>query len=161
MLVDLLQLQMLTLNIHVDRVKYHRHNNRKHVSGVFVLQLFVREPEERLGVKGNIRMHNFFSSTDWNALEQRQVVPPFRPTLVSTFTADAQQHFCFPKAYASCRYLSTIDDLKWRKHSAVKVQSLSLSRDNAQKTPLSLHKTRDFTNRYSLPIVPEQVRVIN
>lgn len=52
--------------------------------GVFVLQLFVREPEERLGVKGNIRQHSFFSATDWNALEQRQVAPPFRPTLVST-----------------------------------------------------------------------------
>uniref|UniRef100_A0AAQ6ACN3 Protein kinase C n=1 Tax=Amphiprion ocellaris TaxID=80972 RepID=A0AAQ6ACN3_AMPOC len=48
-----------------------------------LVKLFVREPEERLGVKGNIRQHSFFSSTDWNALEQRQVAPPFRPTLVS------------------------------------------------------------------------------
>lgn len=55
--------------------------------GVFVLQLFVREPEERLGVKGNIRQHSFFSATDWSALEQRQVAPPFRPTLVSTVAA--------------------------------------------------------------------------
>lgn len=53
-------------------------------SGVFVPQLFVREPEERLGVKGNIRQHSFFSSTDWSALEQRHVAPPFKPTLVST-----------------------------------------------------------------------------
>lgn len=52
-------------------------------SGVFVLQLFVREPEERLGVKGNIRLHSFFSNTDWEALERRQVAPPFKPTLVS------------------------------------------------------------------------------
>lgn len=50
-----------------------------------VSQLFVREPEERLGVKGSIREHSFFSTTDWNALEQRQVMPPFRPTLVSAF----------------------------------------------------------------------------
>lgn len=48
-----------------------------------MLQLFVREPEERLGVKGNIRQHHFFSSTDWKSLEQRQVTPPFRPTIVS------------------------------------------------------------------------------
>ncbi|TNM91547.1 hypothetical protein fugu_019927 [Takifugu bimaculatus] len=34
-------------------------------------KLFVREPEERLGVKGSIREHRFFSATDWNALEQR------------------------------------------------------------------------------------------
>lgn len=54
---------------------------------MFVLQLFVREPEERLGVKGNIRRHSFFSATDWNALEQRQVVPPFKPTLVSSSAA--------------------------------------------------------------------------
>lgn len=50
----------------------------------FVPQLFVREPEERLGTKGNIRHHSFFSSTDWNALEQRQVPAPFTPTIVST-----------------------------------------------------------------------------
>lgn len=54
---------------------------------VFALQLFVREPEERLGVKGNIRRHSFFSATDWNALEQRQVAPPFKPTLVSSSAA--------------------------------------------------------------------------
>lgn len=48
-------------------------------------QLFVREPEERLGAKGNIRAHGFFSATDWDALEQRRVTPPFRPTVVSAF----------------------------------------------------------------------------
>uniref|UniRef100_A0A665VMV3 Protein kinase C n=1 Tax=Echeneis naucrates TaxID=173247 RepID=A0A665VMV3_ECHNA len=47
-----------------------------------LVKLFVREPEERLGMKGDIRQHGFFSSTDWIALEQRQVAPPFRPTLV-------------------------------------------------------------------------------
>lgn len=52
-------------------------------SGLHVLQLFVREPEERLGVKGNIRQHKFFSNTDWDALEQRQVPAPFKPTIVS------------------------------------------------------------------------------
>lgn len=48
-------------------------------------QLLVREPEERLGVKGNIRAHGFFRATDWGVLEQRQVTPPFRPTLVIAF----------------------------------------------------------------------------
>uniref|UniRef100_A0A8C6KWW7 Protein kinase C n=1 Tax=Nothobranchius furzeri TaxID=105023 RepID=A0A8C6KWW7_NOTFU len=48
-----------------------------------LVKLFVREPEERLGVKGNIRHHGFFSSVDWKAVEQRQVAPPFKPTLTS------------------------------------------------------------------------------
>ncbi|KAF5907987.1 protein kinase C theta type, partial [Clarias magur] len=46
-----------------------------------LIKLFVREPERRLGVKGNIRQHPFFRDTDWNALEKRQVEPPFRPTV--------------------------------------------------------------------------------
>ena len=44
--------------------------------------MFEREPEQRLGANGNIREHNFFKDTDWNALEKRQVEPPFRPTVV-------------------------------------------------------------------------------
>ncbi|KAL7827832.1 hypothetical protein AOLI_G00309840 [Acnodon oligacanthus] len=48
-----------------------------------LIKLFVREPERRLGVKGNIRQHPFFRDTDWNALEKRQVEPPFRPTVKS------------------------------------------------------------------------------
>ena len=47
-------------------------------------QLFVREPEKRLGIKGNVRQHIFFSGTDWDAMELRQVEPPFRPTVVTT-----------------------------------------------------------------------------
>uniref|UniRef100_A0A8C2PZ99 Protein kinase C n=1 Tax=Cyprinus carpio TaxID=7962 RepID=A0A8C2PZ99_CYPCA len=46
-----------------------------------LVKLFVREPERRLGVKGNIRHHAFFRETDWIALEKRQVEPPFRPTV--------------------------------------------------------------------------------
>uniref|UniRef100_A0A8C2D445 Protein kinase C n=1 Tax=Cyprinus carpio TaxID=7962 RepID=A0A8C2D445_CYPCA len=49
-----------------------------------LVKLFVREPERRLGVKGNIRQHAFFKDIDWNALEKRQVEPPFRPTVVSS-----------------------------------------------------------------------------
>uniref|UniRef100_A0A8C6NM99 Protein kinase C n=1 Tax=Nothobranchius furzeri TaxID=105023 RepID=A0A8C6NM99_NOTFU len=52
-----------------------------------LVKLFVREPEERLGVKGNIRHHGFFSSVDWKAVEQRQVAPPFKPTLVRRKTS--------------------------------------------------------------------------
>lgn len=49
-----------------------------------LVKLFVREPERRLGVKGNIRQHPFFRETDWSALEERQVEPPFKPTVVSS-----------------------------------------------------------------------------
>ncbi|XP_043093485.1 protein kinase C theta type isoform X1 [Puntigrus tetrazona] len=48
-----------------------------------LVKLFVREPERRLGVKGNIRQHAFFRDMDWSALEKRQVEPPFRPTVKS------------------------------------------------------------------------------
>ena len=48
------------------------------------VQLFVREPEQRLGIKGNVRQHKFFSGIDWCAVELRQVEPPFRPTVVTT-----------------------------------------------------------------------------
>ncbi|NP_001082839.2 protein kinase C theta type [Danio rerio] len=48
-----------------------------------LVKLFVREPERRLGVKGNIRQHPFFRETDWSALEERQVEPPFKPTVKS------------------------------------------------------------------------------
>jgi hypothetical protein len=41
----------------------------------------------RLGCHGNaeraIKSHAFFSEIDWPKLEQRQVTPPFRPTIVS------------------------------------------------------------------------------
>ena len=53
-----------------------------------VLQLFERNPDDRLGMKtcpaGPIRKHAFFSGTDWNKLESRKIDPPFKPKIVST-----------------------------------------------------------------------------
>ncbi|XP_040199197.1 protein kinase C theta type isoform X2 [Rana temporaria] len=46
-------------------------------------ELFVREPERRLGVKGNIRQHCFFQDIDWERLEKRQIEPPFKPKVKS------------------------------------------------------------------------------
>ncbi|XP_075900034.1 protein kinase C theta type isoform X2 [Nelusetta ayraudi] len=71
----------LFLSIRTDNPTYPRWLTKD--SKDILIKLFVREPEERLGVKGNIRRHSFFSATDWNALEQRQVAPPFKPTLMS------------------------------------------------------------------------------
>ncbi|KAM9759936.1 protein kinase C, delta a [Menidia menidia] len=42
-------------------------------------QLFERDPTRRLGVVGNIKLHPFFKSIDWKALERREIEPPFKP----------------------------------------------------------------------------------
>ncbi|KAM3921513.1 protein kinase C delta type-like [Leptodactylus fuscus] len=49
--------------------------NIKHL----VKNLLRKNPEERLGVCGNIREHPFFSTIGWEELEQRRAQPPFRP----------------------------------------------------------------------------------
>ncbi|XP_053321387.1 protein kinase C theta type isoform X2 [Spea bombifrons] len=48
-----------------------------------LVMLFVREPERRLGVKGNIRHHAFFQHIDWKRLENREIEPPFKPKVKS------------------------------------------------------------------------------
>ncbi|XP_066489431.1 protein kinase C theta type isoform X2 [Tiliqua scincoides] len=46
-------------------------------------ELFVREPESRLGTKGTIRQHAFFQEINWEALEERAMEPPFKPRVKS------------------------------------------------------------------------------
>uniref|UniRef100_A0AAQ5XU25 Protein kinase C n=1 Tax=Amphiprion ocellaris TaxID=80972 RepID=A0AAQ5XU25_AMPOC len=88
-----------------------------------LVKLFVREPEERLGVKGNIRQHSFFSSTDWNALEQRQVAPPFRPTLTSpSDCSNFDKEFINEKPRLSCAdrtLINSVDQTMFRNFSFV------------------------------------------
>lgn len=68
-----------------------------------LVKLFVREPEERLGVKGDIRHHGFFNSVDWKAMEQRQVVPPFKPTITSASDcSNFDKEFINEKPRLSC-----------------------------------------------------------
>ncbi|KAF7997039.1 hypothetical protein HCN44_005316 [Aphidius gifuensis] len=45
--------------------------------------LFKRNPANRLGTNGidEIKNHLFFSSIDWNALYNKQVIPPFKPAV--------------------------------------------------------------------------------
>ncbi|CAK6958661.1 protein kinase C delta type-like [Scomber scombrus] len=45
--------------------------------------LFEREPGRRLGIVGDIRAHPFFKTINWQALERREVVPPFKPKVKS------------------------------------------------------------------------------
>uniref|UniRef100_A0A3Q3XSF7 Protein kinase C n=1 Tax=Mola mola TaxID=94237 RepID=A0A3Q3XSF7_MOLML len=42
-------------------------------------RLFERDPTHRLGIVGNIRLHAFFKTVNWQALERREVEPPFKP----------------------------------------------------------------------------------
>uniref|UniRef100_A0A3P8TK24 Protein kinase C n=1 Tax=Amphiprion percula TaxID=161767 RepID=A0A3P8TK24_AMPPE len=42
-------------------------------------RLFERDPTRRLGIVGNIRLHPFFKTINWQALERREVEPPFKP----------------------------------------------------------------------------------
>lgn len=49
---------------------------------LFCRQLFERDPTRRLGIVGNIRLHPFFKTINWQALERREVEPPFKPKVV-------------------------------------------------------------------------------
>ncbi|XP_071776642.1 protein kinase C theta type isoform X2 [Centroberyx gerrardi] len=88
-----------------------------------LVKLFVREPEQRLGVKGNIRHHNFFHGTDWNALEQRQVEPPFRPTVKSASDcSNFDKEFINEKPRLSCAdrtLINSVDQTMFRNFSFV------------------------------------------
>ncbi|KAK6473836.1 protein kinase C delta type isoform X3 [Huso huso] len=46
-------------------------------------KLFEREPTKRLGIVGNIKLHPFFKTINWTALEKREVEPPFKPKVKS------------------------------------------------------------------------------
>ncbi|XP_029455270.1 protein kinase C delta type isoform X2 [Rhinatrema bivittatum] len=46
-------------------------------------KLFDRDPTKRLGVTGNIRLHPFFKTINWTALEKKEVDPPFKPKVKS------------------------------------------------------------------------------
>lgn len=88
-----------------------------------LVKLFVREPEERLGVKGNIRRHSFFDSIDWSALEQRQVAPPFRPTLSSpSDCSNFDKEFINERPRLSCAdrtLINSVDQSMFRNFSFV------------------------------------------
>uniref|UniRef100_A0A4X2L6K7 Protein kinase C n=1 Tax=Vombatus ursinus TaxID=29139 RepID=A0A4X2L6K7_VOMUR len=48
-----------------------------------LVKLFVREPERRLGIKGDIRQHAFFKEINWEELERKEIEPPFKPKVKS------------------------------------------------------------------------------
>lgn len=58
------------------------HPLRSNCSPSAPFQLFVREPEKRLGVRGDIRQHPLFREINWEELERKEIDPPFRPKVV-------------------------------------------------------------------------------
>ncbi|ELW65003.1 Protein kinase C theta type [Tupaia chinensis] len=51
-----------------------------------LVKLFVREPEKRLGVRGDIRQHPLFREINWEELERKEIDPPFRPKVTLKVT---------------------------------------------------------------------------
>ncbi|OCT99926.1 hypothetical protein XELAEV_18005710mg [Xenopus laevis] len=49
-----------------------------------LINLLVKDPQLRLGIYGDIRYHAFYSSIDWEELEQKKIPPPVQLTEVST-----------------------------------------------------------------------------
>nr|BAE40604.1 unnamed protein product [Mus musculus] len=68
-------------SIRVDTPHYPRWITKE--SKDIMEKLFERDPDKRLGVTGNIRIHPFFKTINWSLLEKRKVEPPFKPKVKS------------------------------------------------------------------------------
>uniref|UniRef100_A0A672YVA9 Protein kinase C n=1 Tax=Sphaeramia orbicularis TaxID=375764 RepID=A0A672YVA9_9TELE len=64
-------------SIRMDTPHYPRWINKE--AKDLLERLFERDPTRRLGIVGNIRLHPFFKSINWQILERREVEPPFKP----------------------------------------------------------------------------------
>uniref|UniRef100_A0A3B4TWQ5 Protein kinase C n=1 Tax=Seriola dumerili TaxID=41447 RepID=A0A3B4TWQ5_SERDU len=64
-------------SIRMDTPHYPRWINKE--AKDLLERLFERDPTRRLGIVGNIRLHPFFKTLNWQALERREVEPPFKP----------------------------------------------------------------------------------
>ncbi|EGV95079.1 Protein kinase C theta type [Cricetulus griseus] len=56
-----------------------------------LVKLFVREPEKRLGVQGDIRQHPLFREINWEELERKEIDPPFRPKVTEWEEKEEEQ----------------------------------------------------------------------
>ncbi|XP_078517759.1 protein kinase C delta type isoform X2 [Lissotriton helveticus] len=68
-------------SIRVDTPHYPRWITKE--SKDILEKLFERDPLKRLGITGNIKLHPFFKTINWTALEKREVDPPFKPKVKS------------------------------------------------------------------------------
>lgn len=77
-----------------------------------LLKLFVREPERRLGARGNIRQHAFFQEINWEALEERRMEPPFKPRVKSpSDCSNFDKEFLNEKPRLSCADRALINSM--------------------------------------------------
>uniref|UniRef100_A0A3Q1HFM1 Protein kinase C n=1 Tax=Anabas testudineus TaxID=64144 RepID=A0A3Q1HFM1_ANATE len=67
-------------SIRMDTPHYPRWINKE--AKDLLERMFERDPTRRLGVIGNIRLQPFFKTVNWQALERREVEPPFKPKVV-------------------------------------------------------------------------------
>uniref|UniRef100_A0A8C3A8Y5 Protein kinase C n=1 Tax=Cyclopterus lumpus TaxID=8103 RepID=A0A8C3A8Y5_CYCLU len=68
-------------SIRMDTPHYPRWINKE--AKDMLERLFERDPTRRLGIVGNIRLHPFFNTINWQALERREIEPPFKPKVKS------------------------------------------------------------------------------
>uniref|UniRef100_A0A8C9F0P7 Protein kinase C n=1 Tax=Pavo cristatus TaxID=9049 RepID=A0A8C9F0P7_PAVCR len=77
-----------------------------------LVKLFVREPERRLGARGNIRQHAFFREINWEALEERRMEPPFKPRVKSpSDCSNFDKEFLSEKPRLSCADRALINSM--------------------------------------------------
>uniref|UniRef100_A0A8C5UP59 Protein kinase C n=1 Tax=Malurus cyaneus samueli TaxID=2593467 RepID=A0A8C5UP59_9PASS len=77
-----------------------------------LVKLFVREPERRLGARGNIRQHAFFREINWEALEERRMEPPFKPRVKSpSDCSNFDKEFLNEKPRLSCADRALINSM--------------------------------------------------
>uniref|UniRef100_A0A8C3TEL1 Protein kinase C n=1 Tax=Chelydra serpentina TaxID=8475 RepID=A0A8C3TEL1_CHESE len=77
-----------------------------------LVKLFVREPERRLGAKGNIRQHAFFQEINWEVLEERAMEPPFKPRVKSASDcSNFDKEFLNEKPRLSCADRALINSM--------------------------------------------------
>ncbi|XP_019593808.1 protein kinase C theta type isoform X3 [Rhinolophus sinicus] len=77
-----------------------------------LVKLFVREPEKRLGVRGDIRQHPLFREINWEELERKEIDPPFRPKVKSPYDcSNFDKEFLNEKPRLSCADRALINSM--------------------------------------------------
>ncbi|XP_063797793.1 protein kinase C delta type-like [Pseudophryne corroboree] len=61
------------------------------VTGDFISKLLCKNQSRRLGVKGNVRKHSFFSSINWKMIETGKATSPVKPDKTSMYTGKKHQ----------------------------------------------------------------------